>query len=52
VPIVRGLIAGRSILAGAAQAWLAGEKSDEATTLEIAARFRALIEAWSERSAN
>ena len=52
VPIVRGLIAGRSILAGAAQAWLGGEKSDEATTLEIAARFRALVEVWSERSAN
>jgi 5-dehydro-2-deoxygluconokinase len=52
VPIVRGLIAGRSIVAGAARAWLAGEKSDEATTLEIAARFRALVEVWSERSAN
>ena len=39
VPIVRGLIAGGGILAGGARAWLAGEKSDEAATLEIAARF-------------
>jgi 5-dehydro-2-deoxygluconokinase len=52
VPLVRGLIAGGGILAGGARAWLAGERSDEAATLEIAARFGALVEAWSERSAN
>src|SRR5207302_2025144 len=62
VPLVRGLVAGGSILTGGAQAWLAGEKSDETTTVEIAARFAALVEVWStvrdprldraERSAN
>ena len=62
VPLVRGLVAGGSILTGGAQAWLAGEESDETTTVEIAARFAALVEVWStvrdprldraERSAN
>src|SRR5437588_809637 len=62
VPLVRGLVAGGSILTGGAQAWLAGEKSDETATVEIAARFAALVEVWStvrdprldraERSAN
>src|SRR5207248_8852485 len=39
VPLVRGLVAGGSILTGGAQAWLAGEKSDETATVEIAARL-------------
>ncbi|TLZ17506.1 MAG: DUF2090 domain-containing protein, partial [Gammaproteobacteria bacterium] len=39
VPLVRGLVAGGSILTDGAQAWLAGEKSDETATVEIAARF-------------
>ena len=62
VPLVRGLVAGGSILTDGAQAWLAGEKSDETATVEIAARFAALVEVWStvrdprldraERSAN
>src|SRR5437667_2622946 len=62
VPLVRGLVAAGSILTGGAQAWLAGEKSDETATVEIAARFAALVEVWStvrdsrldraERSAN
>jgi 5-dehydro-2-deoxygluconokinase len=54
-PAVRGFIAGGSIFAAAAAAWLAGELSDEAAIAEIAGRFRALVEAWSalrDRSMN
>lgn len=51
VPIVRGFIAGGSIITGAARAWLSGEISDEATVLAVAARFAALVDSWTERSA-
>jgi 5-dehydro-2-deoxygluconokinase len=61
-PIVRGVAAGRTILASAAQAWLSGQISDEAAIADIAERFRVLVEMWSsardprldrpERSAN
>jgi 5-dehydro-2-deoxygluconokinase len=50
--LVRGFVAGRSMLAGAAAAWLAGQISDEALAADITGRFRALVETWgSERSA-
>ncbi len=62
VPIVRGFVAGGSIVAGAAQAWLSRQMSDEAAIEDIAARFTALVETWlsvrdprldrTERSAN
>ena len=45
-PIVRGFVAGGSIVASAAQAWLCGQTSDEAAVLNIAARFTALVETW------
>jgi 5-dehydro-2-deoxygluconokinase len=61
-PIVRGFAGGRTIFPSAAQAWLAGQLSDEAAIEDIAERFRALVEVWSsardprldrpERSAN
>jgi 5-dehydro-2-deoxygluconokinase len=61
-PAVRGFIAGGSIFDVVAKAWLAGQLTDEAATLDLAGRFRALVEVWSaardprldrlERSAN
>jgi 5-dehydro-2-deoxygluconokinase len=50
-PIVRGLVAGRSIFAGIQQTWLGGGMSDAAATEHIAERFRALVDTW-RRSAN
>lgn len=47
VPLVRGLAAGGSIVAGAARAWLSGQMSDEAAVQSVAARFAALVETWS-----
>jgi 5-dehydro-2-deoxygluconokinase len=50
--LVRGFVAGRSMFAGAAAAWLAGQISDEALAADITGRFRALVATWgSERSA-
>ena len=61
-PIVRGVVAGGTMLAGPAQAWLSGQISKGAAIEELAERFRVLIEVWSsardagterpERSAN
>src|SRR5262249_21921145 len=61
-PAVRGFIAGGSMFAPVAAAWLAGPRTDEAAIEEIAASFTALVEVWSaardsrldrlERSAN
>ncbi len=45
-PIVRGFIAGGSILDDLAPAWLAGQMSAESVIAEIVERFRALAEAW------
>ncbi|HEX4618885.1 MAG TPA: DUF2090 domain-containing protein, partial [Steroidobacteraceae bacterium] len=45
-PIVRGFIAGGSIIADVAPAWLSGQMSAEALTAGIAARFRVLVETW------
>jgi 5-dehydro-2-deoxygluconokinase len=47
VPVVRGFMAGGSILAGTARAYLASQLSDEATVTEVAACFDALVEAWA-----
>jgi 5-dehydro-2-deoxygluconokinase len=46
-PIVRGFLAGGSILADVGPAWMSGQMSAESVTKEIAQRFRALLEAWS-----
>ncbi|HEY2275600.1 MAG TPA: 5-dehydro-2-deoxygluconokinase [Steroidobacteraceae bacterium] len=46
-PVVRGFIAGSSIIDDVAAAWLSGQRSAESVTAEIAGRFRALVEAWS-----
>jgi len=45
-PVVRGFIAGGSILDDVAAAWLSGQMSAESVIAEIAGRFRALAEAW------
>jgi 5-dehydro-2-deoxygluconokinase len=45
-PIVRGFIAGGSILTGVATAWLAGRASDESLIREIAELLQAQIAAW------
>jgi 5-dehydro-2-deoxygluconokinase len=47
VPIVRGFVAGGSIIDGAAAAWLAGQLSEDAALAQVAARFAALAAAWS-----
>ena len=45
-PIVRGFIAGGSIIDEVAPAWRAGRLSAESATSQIAERFRALVDAW------
>ena len=47
IPLVRGFVAGGSILEGVAAAWFAGQLSDEAALAQLAQRFNALVEAWS-----
>src|SRR5690606_30740384 len=46
---VRGFAVGRSIFGHAAQAWLAGDMTDEDASAEMARRFAWLVEEW-ERS--
>ncbi|HKD53722.1 MAG TPA: 5-dehydro-2-deoxygluconokinase [Steroidobacteraceae bacterium] len=46
-PAVHGFVAGGSMFAAAAAAWLAGQLTDEAASEEIAASFAALVEVWS-----
>jgi 5-dehydro-2-deoxygluconokinase len=46
-PIVRGFIAGGSMVDQLAPAWLSGEMSAESLIEKIAERFHALVEAWS-----
>jgi 5-dehydro-2-deoxygluconokinase len=46
VPSVKGFAVGRTIFADAARAWMAGEIDDEAAIADMAARFKALTEAW------
>src|SRR5262249_43484661 len=48
LPLVRGFVAGGSIVGGAAAAWLAGQLSDEAALAQVAERFAALAGAWSD----
>ena len=47
IPLVRGFVAGGSIVSGVAAAGLAGELSDEVALAQVAERFRALADAWS-----
>jgi 5-dehydro-2-deoxygluconokinase len=46
-PVVRGFIAGSSIVDNVAAAWLSGQTSAESVIAGITERFRALVEAWS-----
>lgn len=43
---VRGFAVGRTIFAGAAEKWFAGEMDDAAAVEDMAARFRVLTQAW------
>ncbi len=61
LPVVRGFIAGGSISADTAEAYLTGRLSEEGAVAGLAQRFAALVEAWAaaraelartERSAN
>jgi 5-dehydro-2-deoxygluconokinase len=45
-PVVKGFAVGRTIWHDAAERWFTGSISDEAAMEEIAANFRALVEAW------
>ena len=46
MPLVRGFVAGASIFADTATAWLAGRLSEDAVMAQVAERFGALVEAW------
>jgi 5-dehydro-2-deoxygluconokinase len=45
-PLVKGFAVGRTIFGHAAREWLAGRADDEAAIADMAARFKALTEAW------
>ena len=47
LPLVRGFVAGGSIVEATAAAWLAGTVSDETARAALAERFGALADAWS-----
>lgn len=47
-PIVRGFAVGRTLFAGAARAWLAGEMSDAAAINDMAERFARLVRIWKD----
>jgi 5-dehydro-2-deoxygluconokinase len=47
LPLVRGFVAGGSIVESVASGWLAGELSDEAALAQLTRCFNALVEAWS-----
>jgi 5-dehydro-2-deoxygluconokinase len=46
-PLVRGFVAGGSIVGGVASAWLTGQLSEEAALTQLAERLKALVAAWS-----
>ena len=46
-PLVRGFVAGGSIVGAVASAWLADQLSDAAALAQLTERFNALVEAWS-----
>jgi 5-dehydro-2-deoxygluconokinase len=46
-PLVRGFVAGGSIVGGVVSAWLADQLSDAAALAQLTERFNALVEAWS-----
>jgi 5-dehydro-2-deoxygluconokinase len=45
-PIVRGFAVGRTVIAAAAEGWLAGRMDADAARADMAARFARLAEAW------
>jgi 5-dehydro-2-deoxygluconokinase len=45
-PVVKGFAVGRTIFRDAAQAWFAGQISDEAAVADMAARFQSLVGGW------
>ena len=47
LPLVRGFVAGGSIVEATAAAWLVGTVSDETVRAALAERFGALADAWS-----
>ena len=47
IHLVRGFVAGGSIVGDTAAGWLAGQLSDEAARAQLTERFRALADAWS-----
>lgn len=47
-PLVKGFAIGRTIFGDTARRWLAGTMDDGAAVEEMAARFRSLVEAWSQ----
>ncbi len=46
---VRGFAVGRTIFGDAARAWFAGEIDDAAAVADIARRFQALVDIWTDR---
>jgi len=46
---VKGFAVGRTIFAGAAEKWLAGEMDDSEAVADMAERFGALVDAWEAR---
>jgi 5-dehydro-2-deoxygluconokinase len=47
-PIVKGFAVGRTIFADVAERWLSDQMTDEAAVVELADRFRVLVEAWRQ----
>jgi len=47
-PVVKGFAVGRTIFRDAAQAWFAGQISDEAAVADMAARFQSLVGVWEK----
>jgi 5-dehydro-2-deoxygluconokinase len=45
--VVQGLMAGGTILAGTARAWLSGQMSEEAAIAEVSLRLSTVIELWT-----
>jgi 5-dehydro-2-deoxygluconokinase len=45
-PVVKGFAVGRTIFRDAAQAWLAGQISDEEAVADMTGRFQSLVEVW------
>jgi 5-dehydro-2-deoxygluconokinase len=50
-PICKGFAVGRSLFAGAAEAWFAGRIDDRAACEQVAENYRRLIGLWHRRAA-